>query len=70
MKHFSVFMAVISAALFGVATPVSKILLEDLNYFQLAGLLYLGAAEGLLPFLFRGNRLKIREFDRKDLTRI
>jgi drug/metabolite transporter (DMT)-like permease len=70
MKSFSVFLAVISAALFGLATPVSKILLEDLNYFQLAGLLYLGAAAGLLPFLFKGSKFKIRKIDRKNLTRI
>ncbi len=70
MKDFSVSLAVISAALFGVATPVSKLLLEDLNYFQLAGLLYLGAAVGLLPFFFKGSKFKMRELDRKNLTRI
>jgi drug/metabolite transporter (DMT)-like permease len=70
MKNLSVFLGVISAALFGVATPISKILLEDLNYFQLAGLLYFGAAAGLLPFLFKGSRFKFSEIDRKNFARI
>lgn len=70
MKNLSVFLAVVSAALFGVATPVSKILLEDLNYFQLAGLLYFGAAAGLLPFFFKGSQFKFREIDRKNFVRI
>ncbi len=63
-------MAVISAALFGVATPVSKILLEDLNYFLLAGLLYLGAAAGLLPFIVKKNISKAWKADRRNLLRI
>jgi len=70
MKNFPVFIAVISAALFGVATPVSKLLLAELNYFQLAGLLYLGAAIGLLPFALKKNKLKIGAIDRKNLFRI
>ncbi len=70
MKNFPVVVAVISAALFGVATPVSKILLENLNYFQLAGLLYLGAAVGLLPFFLKKDNLKIGVIDRKNLFRI
>jgi len=43
--------AIISAALFGIATPVSKGLLEELPVFYLAGFLYLGAGFGLLPFV-------------------
>ena len=45
----SVVFGFISAMLFGLAAPLSKILLEGLNPFQLAGLLYVGAAIGLLP---------------------
>lgn len=41
--------ALIAAALFGAATPLSKVLLGELAPAQLAGLLYLGAATGLLP---------------------
>ncbi len=49
--------ALISAALFGAATPASKLLLESLSAFQLAGLLYLGAAIGVL-----GGMLKRRSW--------
>lgn len=38
-----------SAALFGAATPASKVLLNNLSAFQLAGLLYLGAAMAMVP---------------------
>lgn len=43
----------LSALLFGLATPASKILLGDLNPFLLAGLLYFGAAIGVIPLIFR-----------------
>jgi hypothetical protein len=50
MKLGFFFIGVLSAALFGIATPLSKILLENLPQFQLAGL-------GMLPFvLFRRPR--------------
>ena len=48
MRYGSVLIGVISAALFGVATPLSKILLDRLSQFQLAGLLYLGAGLAML----------------------
>ncbi len=41
--------ALCSAFLFGAATPFSKYLLDDFTPFQLAGLLYLGAALASLP---------------------
>ncbi|HQY92282.1 DMT family transporter [Caldilinea sp.] len=46
-------LALVSAALFGAATPLSKYLLMDLGPFQLSGLLYLGAAVGVLPATLR-----------------
>ncbi|MCB2229841.1 DMT family transporter [bacterium] len=52
-SSFSVSIALLSAALFGAATPASKALLSDLSAFQLAGLLYLGAAAGVLIVLMR-----------------
>jgi len=70
MKNFPVFVAVVSAVLFGVATPVSKLLLAELDYFQLAGLLYLGAAAGLLPFAFKKDKLDIWQIDRRNFLRI
>jgi drug/metabolite transporter (DMT)-like permease len=39
-----------AAALFGAALPFSKLLLEDLSPFMLAGLLYLGAGLGLAAY--------------------
>jgi drug/metabolite transporter (DMT)-like permease len=44
--------ALLSAALFGAATPASKALLHDASPFQLAGLLYLGAAIAMVPLVF------------------
>jgi drug/metabolite transporter (DMT)-like permease len=47
-----------AAFLFGLATPISKILLNNLNPFLLAGLLYLGGAIGLSPLLLKKRNLK------------
>lgn len=46
-----VLLALLAALLFGAATPLSKGLLDALPPFQLAGLLYLGAALGSLPLV-------------------
>ncbi|MFO7634459.1 MAG: DMT family transporter [Caldilinea sp.] len=46
-------LALAAAALFGAATPLSKHLLTELGPFQLSGLLYLGAAAGVLPVTLR-----------------
>jgi drug/metabolite transporter (DMT)-like permease len=63
--------ALLSAALFGAATPASKILLSGLSSFQLAGLLYLGAALGVAPAAFQrgGVRLPART-DRRNQVRL
>lgn len=45
--------ALVSAVLFGIATPFSKTLLADVQANQLAGLLYLGAAACMLPWVAR-----------------
>jgi len=55
MKRFAIITGLLSGFLFGIATPFSKLLLDGLNSFQLAGLLYLGAALAMLPYLFRKN---------------
>jgi drug/metabolite transporter (DMT)-like permease len=52
-KRFGVFAALLAAVLFGASTPLSKPLLDFLNNFQLAGLLYLGAALGVTLILIR-----------------
>lgn len=43
-------LALLSALLFGVTTPLSKLLLGDISPWLLAGLLYLGSGGGLLVF--------------------
>lgn len=55
MKRLAIITGILSGFLFGVATPFSKLLLSDLNSFQLAGLLYLGAALAMLPSIFKKN---------------
>jgi len=42
MKRFAIITGILSGFLFGIATLFSKLLLNGLNSFQLAGLLYLG----------------------------
>lgn len=55
MKRFAIITGLLSGFLFGVATPFSKLLLDGLNSFQLAGLLYLGAALAMFPYIFKKN---------------
>ena len=49
-------LALLSAVLFGASTPASKALLGALEPFQLAGLLYVGAALGMAPVVVRERR--------------
>jgi drug/metabolite transporter (DMT)-like permease len=63
--------AILAAALFGAATPASKFLLTGLTSFQLAGLLYLGAALGVAPVAFRGGRVRLpRRADGRNRLRL
>lgn len=55
MKTISVYIGLFAGLLFGIATPLSKIMLSQLNSFQLAGLLYLGAAITFLPFIIKNR---------------
>lgn len=55
MYRYSIFLALFSAILFGAAAPASKVLLSDLTPFQLAGLLYLGAAIAVAHSAFAGG---------------
>jgi drug/metabolite transporter (DMT)-like permease len=60
MKRFAIITGILSGFLFGIATPFSKLLLTGFNSFQLAGLLYLGAAIAMIPFISRkGNQVKL-----------
>jgi drug/metabolite transporter (DMT)-like permease len=64
-------LALLSAALFGAATPASKALLADLSPLQLAGLLYLGAALGVAPLAWRQGRFRLpRREDRRNRMRL
>src|SRR5437773_1570841 len=66
---YGLLLALVSAALFGAAAPAGKVLLADFTPFQLAGLLYLGAALGVGPIaaldrratpgLDRTNRMRL-----------
>lgn len=56
MKKFAIITGILSGFLFGIATPLSKMLLTGLNSFQLAGLLYLGAALAMIPLIMRQGR--------------
>lgn len=56
-------LAFASAALFGSATPASKLLLATLPPFQLAGLLYLGAGLAMMPVVVRQPDLRLAQLD-------
>lgn len=51
--------AFLAAFFFGISTPLSKVLIRDLNPFILAGLLYLGAGIGLSIFSLFGTKRKL-----------
>ncbi len=57
MKRIYFMLAILSAILFGAASPLTKPLLEKFSPFQLAGLLYLGAAIGVGGLIFREKKL-------------
>ncbi|HVH06262.1 MAG TPA: DMT family transporter [Myxococcota bacterium] len=64
-------LALVSAVLFGAATPASKLLLGSLAPFQLAGLLYLGAALAMLPSAALEHRRGARAtLDRRNVLRL
>jgi drug/metabolite transporter (DMT)-like permease len=60
--------ALLAAMLFGAATPASKLLVGRLTPFQLAGLLYLGAALAMAPVVAR-RRVGVR-LDRANRARL
>ena len=63
-------LALVAAALFGAATPASKALLRELDPFQLAGLLYLGAALGVAPLALRAGPRALRPRGRASARRL
>ena len=68
---FPLVTASLSALLFALATPVSKVLLSGSAPVLLAGLLYLGAAIGVLPVvLYERGRGKSRTYDSRNRWRL
>jgi drug/metabolite transporter (DMT)-like permease len=66
-----IFIALLSALLFGAATPISKNLLSQLSSFQLAGLLYIGAAIGVIFIVVRDGKFILPwRMDRKNAFRL
>ena len=64
-------LALLSALLFGTSTPASKWLLGSFGAFQLAGLLYLGAALGMAPVVaLERRRAAPMAFDRANALRL
>lgn len=57
--HLPLGAALVASMLFGAATPASKVLLSSLTPFHLAGLLYMGAAAGVLPFVLRRSSWRL-----------
>jgi drug/metabolite transporter (DMT)-like permease len=56
MQKKAIFLGVLSGLLFGIATPISKLLLVSLSSYSMAGLLYLGAALVFLPDMIRNYK--------------
>ena len=65
-----VLIAFVAALLFGAATPASKLLLASLSPFQLAGLLYLGAALAMLPVLLLRPHVRLTQLDAANRRRL
>jgi drug/metabolite transporter (DMT)-like permease len=53
-------LALLSAFLFSLSTPFSKVLLSQISPFQLAGLLYLGGAIGVFPFVLKSYLTRLK----------
>jgi drug/metabolite transporter (DMT)-like permease len=62
MKRYAIITGILSGFLFGIATPFSKLLLDGLNSFQLAGLLYLGAGLAMIPYILKKDNQIIMLF--------
>ncbi len=69
MKKTAIIAGLLSGLLFGIATPFSKLLLTNLNSFQLAGLLYIGAGIAMIPSIIKtGSQIKLL-FNKTNLIR-
>jgi drug/metabolite transporter (DMT)-like permease len=67
MQKKAILFGLLAGLLFGVATPISKLLLASLSGYTVAGLLYFGAALIFLPYIVRNYKTDFRpELIRKD----
>jgi len=69
MKRTAIIAGLLSGLLFGIATPFSKLLLSDLNSFELAGLLYIGAGIAMIPSMAKTNSQIKLLFDKNNIIR-
>lgn len=65
-----ILVAFLAAVLFGGATPANKLLLAQLPPLQLAGLLYVGAALAMLPFVAAQPRVSLARLDADNARRL
>src|SRR6516164_5225629 len=65
-----ILIAFVAAVLFGGATPANKVLLAQLPPLQLAGLLYLGAALAMVPFVAAQPRVSLVRFGADNARRL
>jgi drug/metabolite transporter (DMT)-like permease len=60
MQKKAILFGLLAGLLFGVATPISKLLLASLSGYTVAGLLYFGAALVFLPYMVRNYKTDFR----------
>jgi len=74
MPKTPVIIVLFAAFLFGAATPTSKVLMVDIPPFQLAGLLYIDDALGVIPHALLTSSIiscnKLRLMKSVDFSRI
>lgn len=56
MQKKAILMGLLAGLLFGLATPISKLLLASISSYTMAGLLYFGAALVFLPYVIKNYR--------------
>jgi len=67
-KYVAIFQAVLAALLFGISSPISKLLLTEIPPTWMAALLYLGAGLGM-ALIGLAKRAKIKEQKEAGITR-
>lgn len=62
-KKFAIFMAILAASLFGISSPISKLLLVEIPPTLMSSLLYLGAGVGMLAINYIKGISKIEKIE-------